>query len=310
MRVTAQSQANNVIAYMQQQSSTLASVQGQLASGFRIQAPSDDPAGYAVLSGAKASSLQFATYTQTMTDATDTLNSGVSALQDVSGILSQARQLATQGADATTDATGYKAIASQVNGLISRLLTDANTAVGGKYLFGGTATDSAPFQVTATDAQGNPTAISYTGSPDRARALIGPGQTVDTRYVGSQVFQQPGADVFQTLINLRNNLTDPTLTSSQGGMSAALNQRLSDLTAAAGAVSNTTAEQSSNLATLSAVQGRVDDLKLAADAQVGTVGGTDYSSAIVKMQEQEVALQASAAVSAKLLQPNLLSFIH
>ena len=36
----------------------------------------------------------------------------------------------------------------------------------------------------------------------------GQNQTVDTRYAGSEVFQQPGADVFQALITLRDNLRD------------------------------------------------------------------------------------------------------
>jgi flagellar hook-associated protein 3 FlgL len=307
--VTVQSQANTIIAYMQQQSSALSTVQNQLSSGYRIQTPADDPAGYAALAQARATSQQFATYSQTMSDATSTLNAGVDAFQDVNNILTQAKQIATSGANANTDPSGYQVMATQVNGLINRLVSDANTQVDGQYLFGGTATDTPPFQVT-TDAQGNTTGVTYSGSADAARSLIGPGQTVDTRYAGSQVFQQAGADVFQALINLRNNLTDPTLTQSQSSMSAALNQSLTDIGSATTAVGNTTAQQSSSLSTLSAIQNRVQDLKLASDSRIGTVGGTDYSSAIVQMQEQDTALQASMAVSARLFQPNLLSFIQ
>jgi flagellar hook-associated protein 3 FlgL len=303
-------QANDAIAYMQQQSSALAAVQGQVSSGIQLQVPSDNPVGYTTLAQAQTASLQYATYNQTITNATSTLSSSSSALQNVNNILTQAKTAATQGADATTGSTGYQALAIQVNGLISEMMTNANTSVGGSYLFSGTASNTQPFQVTATDANGDPTAISYNGSSSAGQALIGPGQTVNTEYAGSQVFQQTGADVFQALINLRNNLTNPTLTQSQNSMSQALNQSLSDISSAATAIQNVMGEQGSNMATLGSVQTQVQNLQLAANTQASNVSSTDYTSAIVQMQEQETALQASMTVSSKILQPSLMNFIQ
>jgi flagellar hook-associated protein 3 FlgL len=312
MRVTAQTLASNVIANMEQQSSALATITNQVSSGIRIQSPSDDPAGWVALTQAQTASNQLGAYSQTISDATSTLNAGTSALQNVSNILSQATQIATQGANVNTATSpdGYSALATQVNGLITQLVSAANSTSGGTYLFGGTATTAPPFQVTATDAQGDPNSVSYVGSTAPGRELIGAGQTVDTRYVGSQVFQASGADAFQALITLRNNLTNPTLTQSEASMSTALNQSLSDISAASTSVDNATAEQASSVSTLTATQSRVQALQLAANTEVGNVGGTDYTSAIVQMQSDQTALQASEDVSAKLLQTNLLSFIQ
>ncbi len=309
-RVTGQMQANNAIANMQQQSAALATVQGQLSSGIQLQVPSDNPVGYTTLAQAQTSSLQYATYNQTMTDATSTLSASTNALQNVNNILTQAQTIATQGADATTGAEGYQALATEVTSLISEMVTNANASQNGTYLFGGTANNAPPFQVASTDANGNPTAISYSGSSDPSQVLIGPGQTVNTQYAGSQVFQQTGADVFQALITLQNNLTNPTLTQSQNSMSQALNQSLSQISSAATGIQNVTAQQSSSMSMLSSLQTQVQNLQLAANTQAGNVSSTDYASAIVQMQEQETSLQASMEVSSQILQPSLLNFIQ
>jgi flagellar hook-associated protein 3 FlgL len=309
-RVTAQMQANDAVAYMQQQSSALATAQNQLSSGSQIQVPSDNPSGYTTLVEAQTASLQYATYNQTMTAATSTLSSSTNALQNINNILTQSQTIAEQGADASTSTVGYQALATQVNSLISQLMTNANASVGGAYLFGGTANNAPPFQVSATDSQGNPTAITYNGSSEPGQTLIGPGQTVNTEYAGNQVFQQSGSDVFQALINLRNNLTNPANTQSQNTMSQALNQSLTEIGSAATAVQNVEAQQSSSMSMMGSLQTQVQNLQLAANTQASNVGSTDYASAIVQMQEQETALQASMTVSAKMLQTSLLNFIQ
>src|SRR5262249_10317471 len=148
---------------------------------------------------------------QTMSDSTADLNASVAALQDGNQVLNRASQLAQEGINATSEGQDYEALASEVDGLINRVLSTANSQSDGRYLFGGTATTQPPFSVTTQDAQGRPTAVTYAGSAERSNALIGPGQTVDTHYAGSQVFQQPGADVFQSLIGLRDDLRNANL---------------------------------------------------------------------------------------------------
>lgn len=309
-RVTAQMQANDAIAYMQQQNAALTTAENQVASGIAVNVPSDNPIAYTTLQEADNASLQYSTYNQNMTNATTTLDASTSALQNVNNILTQAQDIATQGADASTDSTGYQGLAKEVTSLISELLTNANASQGGTYLFGGTANNAAPFEVTSTDSSGNPTAITYNGSSNASQVLIGPNQTVNTEYDGSQVFQQSGSDVFQALINLQNNLTNPTLTQSQNSMSQALNQSLSEISSAANAIQNVEAQQSSSITMLSSLQTQVQSLQTAANSQASNVSSTNYASAIVQMQEQDTALQASMEVSSKMLQTSLLNFLQ
>lgn len=307
IRVTAQTQTASAIANMQRQTAAIAKYQGELSSGWRVQLPSDDPAAYPALVRARTTSNRYAAYGQTISESTGTLNSGVTALGDVNDVLVRAKQIAIEGADASTTTDGFAALANEVDGLINRTLSAGNTQVDGQYLFGGTATGAPPFRVAATNASGNPTTIAYDGAAERARTVIGPGQTVDTRYTGTEVLQNASGDVFQALIGLRDDLRNPA--NAKGG-SAVFNQRLGEIEKASDTISNVTGEQASSLATLQAIQARMGDLKLSADTRVGELAATDFAETIVKMQEQSTGLQATLSVSSKLLQPSLLDFIR
>lgn len=309
-RVTNLTQTNNSIAYMRQRAADLAKYQDQVSSGVRVGKPSDDPGAFPAISQVKAASLRLGAYSQNVSDSTAVLNAGVSTLQEVNDMLVRAKQIALEGADATatTDPNSLEALATEVDGLIDQALKSANSQPDGKAIFSGTAISTQPFSVATTDAQGRPLTIAYNGADERTRTLTGPAQTVDTRYVGSDVFQKPGGDVFQSLITLRDNLRNNTL--SGPARAQAFSQNLTDLDTARDAVGTVTADQSSNLATLESVSNLTREVKLTADERIGDLQGTDYAQAVVKMQEQETALQAIYATTSKILQPGLLDFIR
>ncbi len=305
IRSTAQTQSNSAIAYLRQRTTELAKYQDQISSGVRIRQASDDPGAFVTLSAAKATSTRYAAYGQSASDATATLNGSVSALQDVNDALVRAKQIASEGINATTDAIGHSALANEVDGLIDRVVRAANTQSDGKYLFGGTATDTPPFAATSVDAQGRPAAIAYSGANENSRTLIGPNQTADTRYDGSQVFQKTGSDVFDALIQLRNNLRSPVQDKS-----TLLSNSLASLDAARDQVGNVVGQQAASLTTIEAVQNRLSDLKFDADTRSGQIEGTDFAEAIVRLNENKSTLEATMAVTAKLLEPSLLDFIR
>ena len=310
LRVTSQSQVANATAYIRTHAADLAKYQDQISSGVRVNKASDDPSSFAVLSQAKAAANRLDTYSQTVADATSVLNSSVTTLQDVNDILVRARQIALEGADSTlsNDPTSREALATEVDGLIGRVLTAVNDQPDGRSLYSGTDISTTPFRVATTDAAGRPATVVYDGSAARARTLTGREQTTDTRYVGSEVFQKPGADVFASLIALRDDLRNTSVTGATHA--TALNQRLSELDAARGAVGEATGEQSSNLVTLSALGEHISSVKTDTSARVGDLEGTDYSDAVVRMQEQDTALQAIYAVTSRMFQNGLLDFIR
>lgn len=308
IRVTGQTQVNNAIANLRRQQADAAKFQDQISTGLKVKAASDAPSAFASITAARSASKRSSTYQGTINDSTADLNAGVSALQETSAVLTKASSLAITGASGTIDTTGFEALASEVDTLISRTLSAANLQQDGRYLFGGTATDTPPFRVATTTTDGKPATIAYDGATQRARALISPSQTVDSRYAGSEVFQQTGEDVFGALIGLRDDLRNTTLNDAQ--KTAAVSARLGDIQNARNRVGEVMGEQSGSLAGMEAIQNRLQDLKLNADTRSGDLEATDYADAVLRLKEQETSLQATLGVAAKILQPSLLDFIR
>lgn len=308
VRVTGQTQTANALFYLRQQAGEAARWQDQLSSGLKVKAASDNPAAFAAVAQSLAISRRTGTYQQTITDATADLNAGVSSLVDAGKVLGKAKELATQGANSGNDTSENEAYATEVDSLLNEMLDIANRQSDGKYLFGGTADGAKPFRVSAFTPGGVPATVAYDGAGERASGRIGPSQTVDTKYVGSQVFQASGADVFNELIGLRDDLRNSTL--SPGAKAKAISARIGTLDAAQKQLGNATGEQSAALAGMEALQSRLIDLKLNADTRVTNLSGTDYAEAVVKLKEQETAYQATLGVTSRLLQPSLMDFIH
>lgn len=308
VRVTGQTQVNNAIANLRRQAADAAKFQEMISTGVKVAAASDAPATFASVSVARAASKRTGTYQETLNDSTSDLNAGVSVLQDVSTTLTRATQLAVTGASGTLDGPGFEAVASEVDALFDRLLSAANHQQDGRYLFGGTATETPPFRVDTLTADGKPATVAYDGAAERARALVSKSQTVDTRYVGTEVFQAAGGDVFGALLGLRDDLRNSSLNDS--AKTEAVSARLADIQNARSRITQAMGEQSGSLAGMEAITSRLADLKLNADSRAGELEGTDYAEAVLRLKEQEAAFQATLGVSAKLLQPSLLDFIR
>jgi flagellar hook-associated protein 3 FlgL len=308
MRVTAQTQMNNAVINLRKQQADAVKYQDQISTGTRVKAASDKPADFVAIQQARAFGRRTGTYSETLSDATSDLNGGVEVLTESNRLLSKGQQLAAQAANGPSSDAEYEAYATEVESLLKQMIDLGNRQNGSKYLFGGTAEDTPPFQIATTGPTGQPTSIAYNGAPERAGGRIGQTQTVETKYVGAEVFLASGANAFESLIKLRDNLSDNTL--APATKSRALNDRIADLSASSSRISEVIGEQSASLAGMEAVQSRLTDLRLTADSRAGELEGTDYAEAVVKLKEQESAFQATLSVTSRLLQSSLLDFIR
>jgi flagellin-like hook-associated protein FlgL len=81
-----------------------------------------------------------------------------SAISSIVTSLNAAVTLGTSGANGALTAANKQAIASQVEGILSGVISQANTSYQGAYIFGGTANSTPPFvaaSTTYTSAQGS-----------------------------------------------------------------------------------------------------------------------------------------------------------
>lgn len=200
LRITNQTMVERALENMRTHTDRLGILQEQASSGNRLLSPSDDPVATVAVMMNTAQDLRLDTYLSNIQAARSDLNISNSALVEAGNILSQAQSIAVEASNSANDTTSFEALAQQVDGLLGRLLDQANTKNGDQYLFGGTASEKAPFSIASTDSQGRPQSIVYQGSQGRGVADVGQQQTAATLYPGSQIFQarSRGLTVFTT----------------------------------------------------------------------------------------------------------------
>jgi flagellin-like hook-associated protein FlgL len=197
IRTSLQTLVSRTLAATQRQTSLLAELQQQAATGKRIQTASDDPALAGILLTAGAQDQRYTAEIANVQSVRATLDAETSNLQDAAGLLAQARTAALDAANSGNDQTALDAAAHQVDQLLGRLVDLANSRQNGVYLFAGDASQTPPFTVVR-DAAGRITQVAYQGGSGPTPAVLTDTQTVDSLMVGRDVFQQTqrGATTF------------------------------------------------------------------------------------------------------------------
>jgi flagellar hook-associated protein 3 FlgL len=160
--------------------------QQEISSGKRIQRPSDDAVGAARLLSVSRRLGEVEQYDRNAELGRGFAESAADSLQSASSIIQSAREAIIQGLNGTYDAPSRATLADEISGQIDDLLAIANTRVGGRYLFGGTAADQAPF-FRETSASGRDV-VSYRGNDQVLRTEVGPDVRAPLNLPGLEVF--------------------------------------------------------------------------------------------------------------------------
>lgn len=161
----------------------LSRTQAEIASGKRIQTPSDDPSGAVKILDIEE---QIATAEQHLRNgefARTELYLEEGAMTGAQNVLQRVRELMIQANNDTQSESTRQGIATEVRARRDELLALANTRnASGDYLFSGFQTDSLPFSMNG----GN---VVYNGDQGQRRIQVGPSSLVPINDAGIDVFQ-------------------------------------------------------------------------------------------------------------------------
>ena len=188
---------NNMTFSLYRHTGALTKLQEQMSTGSKINRPSDDPTGAYRVMGLSTQERSLANYMNNIHEASNLMQTASTALQDMSLALSQSKVNLTQITSGTygNGATGQQArsrMAAEIDDLLERTVASANTQVLGQYIFGGNATNTAPYTVTRSDGQ--ITSVTYAGSDQSRTVELSPGVTSKVLYNGSDLFQSDDRD--------------------------------------------------------------------------------------------------------------------
>ena len=144
MRVTNKQMLSLVTQRVATSSELLLKAQERVASMKLINRPSDDPIGINKVLEYRKKIASIDQYARNITSAKTPVEMGVINLEEVHGLLGDAKALAMSQA-ASDDALGRESAAREVANIYDHIRDIANTRLGGKYIFAGHNTDTLPF---------------------------------------------------------------------------------------------------------------------------------------------------------------------
>lgn len=287
----------NILSDLEQSQSALNVALQQVATGKRVNQPSDDPGASANMVQNGIDTANNDQYMQNINTLQTTVQAASSALNNVVSSLTQAISLGTQGANGTNSASNLQALATEVQGILSNVVSQANTSVQGNYIFGGTVTGTAPYTADAS----SPTGYTYNGNNNANAVAIGENLNVQVNLPGSQIFSSASNGVIGALSSL--------VTALQSGTPSSISTATASVSAA---LSNVGLQQGfySNVETqLNSQESALQQDKVTLSTQATNLVGVDMAAAATQLNQAETANSAALAAAAKVLPVSLLNYL-
>ena len=187
MRITNQIQQSNALQNIFRITEDLFAANQRVATGKRINKPSDDPLGIQDTLSLRSSIAQIQQYGRNIDNNRLFLNTADTALDSVGLGLTRALELAQGSLGATSDAQSRSLVAVEIQSILDQAIQEGNTQVKGHFIFGGTDILNPPYQ-----ANGVGLGAIYSGNSDTLEVEVGSTLTIPITRPGSEVF---GADM-------------------------------------------------------------------------------------------------------------------
>ncbi len=172
----------------------LAYAQERVSTGKAILRPSDDAVGTARALSMRRQIGQLDRYRDSVAAGQPILETSTSALEEASGILSEARSLLVTAMSGSMNPTDREAIGLQIELILEKLVDVANTKLGDRFVFAGTETSKQPFRLSR---EGDLMGVQYNGNEEVQNISIGFGTELSLNLPGSEIFGSPSMETVE-----------------------------------------------------------------------------------------------------------------
>ncbi len=258
-----------------------------VASGKQILNLSDDPVGLTQALNIKSTLANMEQLGRNIAMGKSWLNASESALSNVENLISDAKALAVQMANATTGAAQRANSAQTIQNTLEEIVSLANSDMNGQYIFSGSKTDTTPFSQDGT----------YNGDSNPFKVKIGRDALVE---VGRN-----GEDVFGTLFTTLSDLKTALETNDIGGIQDAIGYLDNDFEN----ISNKISDIGSKVTRMEIKENIYRDLDITHRSRLSEIEDADLAEAIIELQTIEVTYQAALASSSRVMQLSLVNYL-
>jgi len=287
--------------------SKLTQTQAQLAQGKQVINASDAPDQAATIQRLKSILNRQESYQSSLNTVKNRLQGEESTLQSVSDLLVRAKEVAVQGANDTLNPGDRKGLATEMKALRDQMLSLANTKDSNdNFLFAGSRVKQQAF---AENSSGVPV---YRGDQTRMNVRVGEQRSIPINRTGTGAFVSVNrTDTDGTAIGVGFfKVMDDLIAGLNNSKGADISRGVGELDNLQLGVSLARAEVGTNLNVVDQQTSVIEDMTLNLKTTLSSIEDLDYASAITKMNQQMLSLEAAQSSFAKVSKLSLFNFIN
>ncbi|AIQ61283.1 flagellar hook-associated protein FlgL [Paenibacillus borealis] len=304
LRVTSNMMSSQLLLNLNRNARTMNDTQLQLASGRKINKPSDDPVGitYSLRYRAELSSNE--QYTKNVDSALSWLDYNDTVLGQAGDVVQRLRELTVKAATGSNPQSALDSINEEVLQLKEQLVDIANSKLNGKYVFNGEKYDVKPYEFGKGADGTYDTTKEVTTDSGQIQYIVGEGVQMPINMTGNDVFGHTGEadNLFSIINNISEGLKSGNITAVSGQLDK-IDTRVETILSARSEIGAKTNR-------VELMQDRLSDLNINLTDLQAKTEDADYEELIMKSKIQENIYNASLSVGAKIISTTLVDFIR
>jgi flagellar hook-associated protein 3 FlgL len=293
MRVTQSMLAGSSLRNLSKSYEKMGTYQDQLATGKKINRPSDDPVVAMKGMHYRTNLTEVEQYQRNISEAYQWMENSEAGIEQGTQVLQRVRELMVQASNGTNGPEDLKAIGAEIKQLKEDLVGSANTQVAGNYIFNGTQTKEAPVTLNADGT------VTVNIDKSSFEIEVSKGVQLKANINSDNVFSE---DLFAVMGSIEKALSS--------GDASGLDGLLSDLDGKMDSMSAERAELGARYNRLELIEDRVGKQEIVSTRILSENEDADLEKVIMDLTAQESIHRAALSVGARIIQPSLMDFLR
>jgi len=288
---------------LQDNQSHLASLTARMASGKKLQVPSDDPVTAVRLSRLAREEAIVGQYRDNIASIKIRLSTNETYLTSMVNDITQSHDLLVWAADASNTGDDLKSMITTMTALRDSLMYSANEKdQEGRYIFSGTLTNTPAITFDPNAAIG--ARYTFTGNTNQQKSVVGNGitQTVNVDVSGLET-------VLNQMDTTINELSQPGITAATPSLRAAITANMDGATDALSLISGKIANFGGAQNVMETLDGNHANVSLSNQTAILDLGSLDMGEAATELNGYNLALQASYKAYSKITNLSLFNVL-
>lgn len=299
MQITQQMMTQQFLYNITNTNETMQNLENELSTGKVLNQPSDNPLAVSQDMSVRAQITQLNGYQNTINAGLSWMNNTSSAIQQISTILQSVQSDAIEGLNGTNQSSsGEQALSENVQQLTSQIEQILNTKQGSRYLFGGQATSTAPYNSSAN-------ALSQTSYPGQMNYQVSDSETIEVNVTAFEINNGGTTSSATPLLSTLNSLVQDLQTGSETN----LQTDLANLQANMSNITNINADLGARIQQMTALQNQYNQYSTNLTQLKSNLEDANMAQVITQFNTTQNVYTAALKMGSEVLMPSLVDYL-